>query len=268
MLEPNFIFDMPKRERKRSNPQAIAELIEAIDHCLISVGRDTSNVEHLGITLEPEHGKLNLYSTDGGTIARASIGNRLPLERRTILPTPFCEQMLRLYRDDKAQVHFELGEQQQTDERRYAMFSAGEVSLFGRVLETRSPLNLQGTVEHFLPDGYQQQLVPIPDRLRKALNLHAFICDETRLLMTLTVRAGTLHLKSQDDGEEINEVMPLPGHRDVAVRIEPKLLRQAMDFDQMLVTPRCVVMSASGGVYLVSTRPAAEEEEVQVPVGE
>src|SRR5262245_59343662 len=104
MLEPNFIFNMPMRKRMRSDPEAIAELIEAIEYCLISVGRDTLNVEHLGITLEPEHSQIILYSTDGATIARASISDRLRLAQRTILPTAFCEQMKHLYRerlDDK-----------------------------------------------------------------------------------------------------------------------------------------------------------------------
>src|SRR5262249_19028765 len=227
---------------------AIAELIEAIEHCLISVGRDTSNVEHLGITLEPEHGHIILYSTDGGTIARASISDRLPLAQRTILPTAFCEQMFRLYRklDDKAEVHFEIGEE-------HALFAAGEAKLYTRLLKSRGPLNLSGAVAHFLPRAFEQQLVDIPQRLRKSLELHSLVCDESRRLMSLSVRGETLRLRSQDDGEEIDEIMPLPGHPDVAVAFEPRLLWRAVGFEKMLVARRCVALSkASGSLYLIS----------------
>jgi DNA polymerase III sliding clamp (beta) subunit (PCNA family) len=267
MLEPNFIFAMPKRKRMRSDPQAIAELIEAIEQCLISVGSDTLNVEHLGITLEPERGQIILYSTDGGTIARASISDRLRLAQRTILPTAFCEQMKHLYRerlDDKAQVHFEVG-------KRHALFIAGEATLYTRLLRlrTRRPLNLSGTVAYHLPRAFQQQLVDIPPRLRKALELHSLVCDESRRLMSLSVRGETLRLRSQNDGEEIDESMPLPGHPDVAVRVEPRLLRRALGFEQMLVARECVALSkASGGLYLISAGEPRDEPAGEMAAGE
>jgi hypothetical protein len=256
MLRPDFVFEMPAAKRRRSDPQAIAELIEAIEHCLISVGRDTSTIEQLGVTLERSGKRIMLYATDGATIARASIKDRLPLAQRTILPTAFCEQMLHLYQehlDDKAQVHFEVGEA-------HALFVAGEIKLYARLLQARSPLNFSGTVAHFLPPAFQQQPVDVPQRLRRALELHSLVCGESRRLMDLSVRAETLRLWSQDDDEEIDEVMPLPGHHDVAVRFEPRLLRRAVGFEKMLVAPQCVALSkASGPLYLVSASEPRSE---------
>jgi hypothetical protein len=137
MLKPTFPFKMPQHKQTNSNPQAIAELVDAIRYCLISVGTDTSIPECLGITLERDGKRIMLYSSDGSTISRTSISDQLPLEKRTTLPSSFCVQMLRLYdsRSEDSEVAFEIGERALEEDgkiERYALFTTGGATLYGR----------------------------------------------------------------------------------------------------------------------------------------
>jgi DNA polymerase III sliding clamp (beta) subunit (PCNA family) len=260
MLQPTFPFAMPGRERTNSNPQVIAELVGAIRYCLISVGADTSIPECLGITLERDGERVMLYSFDGSTISRTSI-SALPLEKRTTLPSSFCKQMVRLYdsRSEYSEVAFEIGQIREEDgKERYALFTAGDVKLYGRIIESRIPYDFRDLVAQHLPKGYEKRLVDIPERLRKAVALASVVCNEKRRQTKITVRSNQLRLlsKEADKGiEEVQEVMPLAStHGDVTVTLEPKQLRHISDFDKMLVTTNCIIMTKTAGneLHLVS----------------
>src|SRR5262249_52459810 len=160
--------------------------------------------------------RIWLYGADDYTISRASVRNGwgLGLSERAIIPAAFCREMLRLYADlgpaHKGDVHFEIGiGGHQFDERehRYALFLAGEVSLFGWLPETRNPLDFPDHVRRYLPAGYRSRLIEIPARLRTALDLHCVFTRDQRSLTTLTVRAGELHLWSKLNGDEIEQTM-------------------------------------------------------------
>ena len=250
MLPPKFLHVMPARQRNSNgNASAMAAPIAAIEHCLISVGTDTSRSEHLGITLEPENDRVMLYATDEATIARACVQrDGLALAERAIIPAAFCQQMLRLYADlgpaHKGDVNFEVSSRHVSGQReRYALFTAGEVSLYGRLLETRTPLAFPAHVRAYLPAGYRSRLIEIPARLRTTLDLHRVFDQPKRSLTTLTVRSGELHLWSKLDGDEIEQMLALPGHADVAVRVEAQLLQRAPHCTHMLITPRSIVMT-------------------------
>jgi DNA polymerase III sliding clamp (beta) subunit (PCNA family) len=263
MLQPTFPFAMPERKQTNSAPQVIAELVEAIRYCMRSVGTDTSHPEYLGITLERDGKRIMLYSSDGSTISRTSISDQLPLEKRAILPSRFCEQMVRLYdnRSEGSEASFEIGETPLKGGKfdRYALFTAGDVKLYGRIIEARRPYDFNGVVAWHLPKGYEKKLVDIPERLRKAVALASGVCNERRLQTRITVSAGQLCLVSKDNDagvEEVEDVIPLASaHDDVTtVVLEPKQLRHISNFDKMLVTTKCIIMTKTTGneLHLVS----------------
>src|SRR5262245_52361069 len=262
MLEPNFIYDMPAFSREPPKPIDLPKFLDAIKHCLISVGRDTSTIEQLGITLEPDHNSAIMYATDGGTISRAILKN-FPLASRVILPTMFCEQMLLLYSNSKVpdQTRFELGETETNGVvQKYALFGRDrKTRLYGRLLESRSPLNLKGTVEYHLPNGdYTKQLVKVPELLQAAVERACIVCDAQRRLTRVTVDQGKMVLRSKSDTEQVTDEFAYPhkGSERVEIQFEPKLLKKANDYDKMLIHGPCVVMAKDPSIYLISCSTA------------
>jgi DNA polymerase III sliding clamp (beta) subunit (PCNA family) len=267
MLDPEFIFKMPEVERAEPAANgAIKDLIDGVDHCLLSVGSDTSAAEHLGVTFEKDptdSRRVVLYSTDSSTLSRAFIRstNAIQLPHRAIVPGLFCQQMLRLYRElsDKSRASFRIGSRQVregvTD--RFALFTAGPAVLYGRLLETRSPLDFVHVLGYHLPKQFEDKLVQFPDRLRGAIERAFIVCDAQRKSTTIKVEGGRLSLTSVSDNEEVKDDLPLKDHDNISVTLEPRFLRRATaGLDQILVAPLCVVLSNKGGskLYLVSTQ--------------
>jgi DNA polymerase III sliding clamp (beta) subunit (PCNA family) len=262
MLEPNFIFAMPKAVRTdKLAPKSMERLIDAIAHSLISVGRDTSTIEQLGITLEPKDGgEVTLYATDGATISRSKLkSGMIELAARAIIPTKFCEQMIALYRalpDSKDKdADFEIGTMGTT---RYALFRAGKTSLYGRLLESRNPLNFEGTVAYHLPRDHSSKLVEVPSALHAALERACIVCDAQRRLTHIILDQGKMVLKSKSDTEEVTDELPYPhnGTGRLEVKVEPKLLKKAEDYNKMMIHGPCVIMAKGLSVYLVSCSSA------------
>jgi DNA polymerase III sliding clamp (beta) subunit (PCNA family) len=257
MLEPNFVFKMPEQARQQPlSMKSIDALVDAFSHCLISVGRDTSTIEQLGITLEPKGNNVDLYATDGATISRSKLApGTIRLEARAIVPTKFCEQMIALYRAKRTQCDFEVGIAGQT---RYALFKAGQTSLYGRLLESRNPLNFEGTVAYHLPRDHSSKLVKVPGALHAALERACIVCDAQRRLTHMILDNGRMVLKSKSDTEEVTDELLYPhnGASRLEVKLEPKLLKKAEDYDKMMVHGPCVIMAKGQSVYLVSCSTA------------
>lgn len=271
MLDPEFIFKMPVPEDTTPKNGAMKDLINGMEHCLLSVGSDTSAAENLGVTFEKDPDdprRTILYSTDTQTICRAYIRstNAVQLPHRAIVPGLFCEQMLRLYRamsnEDReaglASFRITSRHVQGTGvTERFALFTAGPATLYGRLLETRSPFDFADVLRHHLPKQYEDKLVPFPDRLRGAIERAFIVCDEQRKRVEIKVAGGRLHLTSQSDHEEVKDDLLFKSHDNISVNIEPRFLRRAStSFDQILVAPLCIVLAKSerGMLYLVSTQ--------------
>lgn len=75
------------------------EIMKGIQRCLLSVGSDPTHPAQMGVTLDVDS-KSNavLFSTDNHTISRYQTATKieLPGDAPVILPTFFCEQLLRL----------------------------------------------------------------------------------------------------------------------------------------------------------------------------
>lgn len=77
-----------------------AQVVRAIERCLISVGSDGNHPAQMGVTLDTDGGKAVLYSTDNLTVSRCATTAKmkLPGDAPIILPRFFCEQLVSLYK--------------------------------------------------------------------------------------------------------------------------------------------------------------------------
>lgn len=250
LMASDFLFTMPRSGRGITG---VPRLVQAIDHCLMSVGTDTSKSEYLGVTVVPEAERFGIYSTDGNTISRARIksdGNVLP---RAILPGEFCRQLVSLFGsgdDEGRQCSFEIG---QRDQEQYALFRMNEVILYGRIIATNSPLNFSAILANLVPSR-TADLVAIPEQFNGAVERACIICDKDRGHATIKITEGKMQLRSQSEGEaDVEDVLPISrNHPSVSIKVEPKLLKRASAFESLLIRESCVVMAKGSRLYLIA----------------
>lgn len=246
-----FLFDMPEPRAKDTLPwKSKAQFLDCIETCMRSVGADTSVPDQLGVTLIPNDDSLDAYSTNNSSLSYARIGLTKPstLKKRVILPGAFCNQMLKLGRSVK-DFHIEFHDD-------YALFVAKGVRLFGRLIESERPVDFAGAMKHHFPDGVRKQLVPIPTKLRLILERAIIITDAAADQGTTVVTCKDRQMKfvsKTDRGEVVDTMQVGDGQPDVAVRLEPKLLKHGYEFfDEMVITDRCAIMARGHMLYLVS----------------
>ena len=265
-LDPQLIFKVPSSEDGPLSKATIKELMDGVEHCLLSVGgADTASTEYLGITFEKDpdnERRIVLYSTDSATICRAYVRstNTLQIPKRSIVPTLFCEQMLRLYRaaskNDRVTFRIAAIKIREGVTDRFAHFTVGSAVLLGRLLDTQTPLNFTNVLEYHLPKQFEKALVEFPPRLRGALERASIVCDAQRNSTKIEVRRGSLTLHSVSDHEEVKDELQFADHDDISVSVEPRFLRRASNFDkcELLISRHCVIVSRRDGglLYLVS----------------
>lgn len=250
MMAPEFLFTMPRPGRSLSHT---ASLVRAIDHCLMSVGTDTSKPEYLGVTVVPGETRFDVYSTDGNTISRAGAkkdsGGAPP---RSILPGEFCRQLVALFGslEDDQPCSFEIG---QRAEEQYALFAIEDTILYGRVIATNSPLNFPAVLANLIPSRVED-LVAIPEQFDGAVERACIVCDTDRGHTTISVADGKMQLRSQSEGEaDVEDVLSVArNHPTVSIKVEPKLLKRASAFESFLIRDMCVVMAKGSRLYLIA----------------
>lgn len=248
MMAPEFLFTMPEVGDSLP-PEKISSLVRAIEHCLMSVGTDTSKPEYLGVTVMTEGNRLSAYSTDGNTISRTRIqGVEVP---RVILPGEFCRQMVRLFNEFQKAHEPTFGIQSQGEEQ-YALFSIAETTLYGRIIATNSPLNFSAVLSNLIPSG-DDELVPIPEQFRGAVDRACIVCDHDRGSTTISVADGRMRLRSQTEGEDVEDVLPIArSHPNLSIKVEPHLLKRGAAFETLLIRETCVVMAKGSRLYLIA----------------
>lgn len=251
---PPFLFTMPRPGRGLAHT---TQMVRAIDHCLMSVGTDTSKPEFLGVTMVPEAERFSLYSTDGNTISRARAkkdsGANPP---RVILPSEFCRQLVALFNsaeDDAAQDGSYSFEIAYRDEEQYALFAFDEVILYGRIIATNSPLNFPAVLANLIPSR-ADDLVAIPEQFSGAVDRACIICDSDRGHTVVSIADGKMRLRSQSEGEaDVDDVLPIDrNHPSVSIKVEPKLLKRGAGFESLLIRETCVVMAKGSRLYLIA----------------
>jgi len=257
MLPPdNFVFKMPKLADDEGSPIKRKEWVEAIASLMHSVGHDTSVPEYLGITILPSKDKLELYSSDGNTMSKATLplgksGNTF--KRRVTLTAEFCTQMLRLEKDAKKTL-LALRDD-------HAIFVADDVTLFGRLIETSRPKNYEDTFSAHVGPDEMAALYDIPtkidDMIERAIIMTAARHDTHLTRITVKEHSGQfnmLQFYSASGHGDVTDKSQVPNTQGVIeCQLDPKLLRKGYPrMDKMLITERCIIMNKGNLFYMIS----------------
>ena len=247
-----FIFTMPKVEKYVGLDFDLGRaFVQALDHLMLSVGDDPLQADQCGVTLIQEGENLLLYSTNRSTISCAEIPKLrfLPKETRVILPTAFCQQLVSFKESLTLGLH--IG----TD---HACFYAGKVEVWGRLLESKKPLDFVAVTKASLPEDLT--MVPVPHNLGRIVDRILAVSDDKGAAMTMTVENERCSFELSSSRGEIFDSVALPGHPDISARLRPLWVRPVCDFSTMALTERCLVMRAGtasyDASYLVSTGAA------------
>lgn len=253
-------FNMPKPAKKSVAEVSLASFRRALDTCLLSLSNDTSRGDYRGITLIPRKDKLTFFSTNNMAMSRTEmpLTNTGTLTSRVVLPKEFCIEFLELTKDftDKEkqkEVHFEVN-------KKYALAAAGDVLLYGAVIEVDQPLDFENIFATNFPKDADPTLLDDKQHAEfKSMVERAMVVTDSDVDQTsaeLWVDDGVLHFNSTSQRGEVADQMNFD-HADVKpFKLQPKFLSVALDYyDQVTLTRKAVALTKtkSKRVYIIST---------------
>ena len=236
-----------------------------IECCMPSVETHAVVKDKLGITIIPDTNALRLYSTNGQTMTKVTLPlpKKNKFKERVILSGEFCTQMLHLAKRaaiTRLFIHKERLTKREARKRQpcdYALFVADDTLLFGRLIISESPLDMEKVVQDFVPKDQAKAMVAIPPKLKEVLQRMTRISEivTAETLTHIIIKDGMATFRSASQRGEISETIPLPGHPDAETRmIVSHLLHALGSFEQVLFQPRCVLLRRGQHLRLISAR--------------
>lgn len=251
VLDPErAVWQFPKPNKKKALTLS-EELVDALRAVLVSVGNDTSTPEKLGVTIEFSKGGVDMYTTDSKTITHCHVDLDVEKElrgKRVIVPTAFCEQLLRLcvgggfmeVRDDCTIAGNENG-----------------VLLYTRLLEATKPLDFAEVVKGHM-GWHESSKFETPAKLELALE-RALVLFEglPSEPVSISVDGGKLRVVAEKEGRgKLNDSMSVSeGAPGISIMVEPAMLKRALSLTTHIVMDAASVkLLGDGIVYIAATR--------------
>ncbi len=239
--------------------QVSKEFIDAIDLTLLSVGSGkVLNPEQRGITIIQNGGDADLYSTDSVSISWMKTKSTILTgkeQTRAILPTPFCEQFVKMATEsskltiDENAVYY-TGEFKSGD-------WIGDVLLFSKLVEDDNPVPFADVVNGYVGT---KGAFPIPNRLKGSLDRAlVLLSDGEPADIQIKDEKLLLYAQSSSTPAEVDDVIKLEKadkHAEILVKADPGLLKRGIEGrDDLAVTKDCLIMTGPKNfVHIISTK--------------
>lgn len=235
------VFKMPSFKTEDDLVGDGDNFFTAVEDCLHAVSNHAVAVDQLGVTMMTDTKGIDLYATDKKTIvhSRLPVDNKAP-SRRLILNTAFCEQMLKLRGAESRKLA--LGPN-------YSLFKGGDVTLFGKLLESDKPLDFSAAIKNHMPKNVDTSMVDIPERLTVALQVIARIGDikGAEAKTKMSVRSGKCSFSVASVRGEASDEVALKGHPDASADVYASTLLAGCErYDRILFGKTCAVMTRTG----------------------
>lgn len=226
--------------------------LRALKAVMVSVGNDTSIPEKLGVTVMAGGSQARMFTTDSRAITAVKVaapkGAWMKNGQRVILPTAFCEQVLRLCAN---------GGFMEIAEDRVVAGNGDGVLVYARLVDCPMPLDFTGTIAQHtkFPEGAQFEVPPkLAGALDRAIVLLEGVVGER---VSISTAAGKLRLEAHAEGRgNIKDFITLPeGVPEIELQLDPSLLKRALPLAThiALVEDAAVLTGDDGFVYLAST---------------
>lgn len=231
---------------KKAEEIGVSEsMLLGIQCCLLAVGNDHTHPATMGVTLDADkRGRAVLYSTDNHSISSYYTDTKvaLPGDSPVIMPTFFCEQLLRLHAAfPEAEVVLKLYAGALTAE-----FGDNDARLLTKTLVDLTPLDFAKTIERFADlSDLDDELSDIPDGFEAALDraLLVLASDADKTTRVLPADAGFKMESTGALGESV-DTLKFKSSADEVFHIDPALIARASKVCQrMAFLPRVVVLN-------------------------
>ena len=226
--------------------------VTALRSVLIAVGNDTSIPEKLGVTLVPNKKKdLWFYTTDSKSIASAlcPMPKGAAVADRVILPTAFCEQVLRCCAKG--------GFMEITDNHAVAGNGDG-VLIYTRLVDpSEKPLDFTNIINKNMQFPEKAEF-EIPGKLELALERVMVLLDGMDgEVVTISIEKGVMTLEVECEGRgHLKDTIVVPDDVPaISVKIDPALLKRGLDLSmEMAIGKDAAALFGGSFTYLCSTR--------------
>lgn len=248
----DFVFKMPSAADIPKMPIDAGRFMQALEACMFSIGNDTSQADHMGVTLMRDDSDLLLFSTDRATITQGTvkIKGKTAFTGRVIIPTDFCQQLLRVAKG-ATELHMQI-----TD--KYVFVSHNGTQLWGQLVEPDTPADFIAWLDRLYPESAEKRLVPIPTKLLPILERACIVTDsavdKTKMKVKVDISEDvvTAEFVSISERGEVLDKLQLPKHPAVTCQVDPKRFRDGFGrFDKFVMTKDAVIMTKDAVVYLV-----------------
>lgn len=223
--EKDFVYKAPTKpgDELKFTP----ELLEALDRCAISMGRDPSRPWQAGLTMIFGDEKATIYSTNNVSGSMAIVKMKKPEDNSLstiLLPPKFVELTCSIGAKDSPKT-LTLGKGWVT-----TTFASG-LQLFSRTAADHEADNFKQLFSPELREAMKTKTVEIPKGMTDALTRALVVLSGAREKVTkVTVKDGKLILVSVAAGAaEVRDTLKLPGHEDIEVEVGPEPLKAGLE---------------------------------------
>jgi DNA polymerase III sliding clamp (beta) subunit (PCNA family) len=227
-----------------AEPEAVlsldAEWRQALEFSMLSVSTTAEQEQRRGVTFSGTEQKLNLYSTDGASIAWAQMAvAEWGLDDFTI-PGEFVKETLKQMSDygvlSIRPNHIEATNQ------------AG-VHIHSKMLSISDPINYARTVKRYIKDI---NLVQIPDGLTEALQRAELLKDKDGISAKFNfVDKDILVIEASSPYGDLKEELIFEGnHAELSARFTPGILLRGLEGRKnFVVSDRCAILNGPDNLH-------------------
>lgn len=207
----------------------------ALAFAQVSVTNNTTDDERRGLTLAPEGKHLNVYATDGASIAWAAMPKPKEWQaERFTLPGDFVREVLRgVSDDDTLRVYESMAR----------AFLPGGVEINALFLNVPDPTDFQVYIKRF---SHNMPPIPIPKTFGPALERAALLKDDKDGIVAtiLLGEEGQFRIEAASSFGELKERIPHEGeHAEITFKVEPAIVLRALENrETMIAGKRCLTL--------------------------
>jgi DNA polymerase III sliding clamp (beta) subunit (PCNA family) len=234
--ESQFIFEIPEDRWNASTP-CDQEFIQALNICLDTVSKDTTQAALNGVTIEGG----SMFSCDGDALTSIEVKSLEIGKSRAMLQTEFCDAVLRLCTTlgtDEGTLSF-------SDE--WMRFQYEEWAIYGRVLQIPDPIDFKSEIKKTLK-GKKVEYRSLPDNFKGSLIRARVLADPESKKTKLTIKSNNLEVFTETHMGEVKDTMAF-GHADVVADVNAAYLQRALKYcDQIAIFDNCVLFRGAPNV--------------------
>jgi len=221
--ESEFLFKEPSDESWDVVLDLDDSLIEAMEICLTTTSKDSSQQALMGITLDTGDG-ISFYSCDSDSLTHYLIdGANYNDPHSFVMPNSFCESVLRICKSDKSMN----GRLHASDEWVLAELEK-DYKVYGRVIKPEDPVDHAMWVEKTTRD--EIPWMKVPKGLEHALSRARVVAEPKSQPTEISIKEGRMRLYTNTDMGEVRDLVNLQGdHPDVEIKVNAALMARSID---------------------------------------